>query len=289
MAILTQVYILYNPVSTGSSYTTAKELFDKLTSIDHLQVELLKTDYAGHAGDFAREHATEAETLLIASSGDGTYHEIVNAALSNSTLESRAVCGLLPSGNANDHYHFVHEGNTVERIRLGDVRLIDALKISFGPHTYYGHSYAGIGITPQIGHELNQTKLNRINELWLVIRNLFRIRSVRIIIDGGRRRYDSLVFSTNGRMSKVLKLSKTAEIDDGLFEISALHSTSGPRLLQYLLKASTVGIETAPQAKSFSFITTHSTRMQIDGEIIRLPAHTEITIASVQQSLRCIV
>lgn len=288
MTKITSIYILYNPVSTGSSYSTAKEMYENIKKIG-LSVELIKTKYKGHAGEFAETHATEASTLLISSSGDGTYHEIVNAVLSNSKPSARAITGLLPSGNANDHYHFVHEGNTVERIRLGDVRAIDSLEVTFGAKRHFAHSYAGVGITSQIGDELNKTDLNRFNEAWLVVKNLFKVRSVKLIVEGKKRRFDSLVFSTNGRMSKVLTLSKEAQIDDGLFEVNALHSTRLPRLFHFLVKASTIGVATAPQTDKFSFTTTHKTSMQLDGEIVYIPAHTTVTIRSNQQSLRCIV
>lgn len=288
MTKITSIYILYNPVSTGSSYSAAKEMYNSLKKIGQ-NVQLMKTKYKGHAGEFAQQHATESSTLLISSSGDGTYHEIVTAILSNSKMSARAITGLLPSGNANDHYHFVHEGNTIERIRHGDVRAIDSLEISFNSERHFAHSYAGVGITSQIGNELNKTDLNRFNEIWLVVKNLFAVRSVRLRIDGKTKRFDSLVFSTNGRMSKVLTLSKEAEIDDGLFEVNALHTTRLPRLFHFLIKASTVGVETAPQTKDFCFTTTHKTTIQLDGEIIHLPARTTVTVTSNQKSIRCIV
>lgn len=288
MTTLSAIYILYNPVSTGSSFATAQEMFNSLKSIN-LPVKLIKTKYAGHAGEFARDHATEASTLIISSSGDGTYHEIIDAILNNSDPSSRAVTGLLPSGNANDHYHFVHEGNTVERIRTGDVRTIDTLEITFNSVRHYAHSYAGLGITSQIGDELNKTSLTPLNEAWLVIKNLFRVRSVAVTVNNKKQRYDSLVFSTNGRMSKFLTLSKEAEIDDGLFEVNALHSSRLPRLLHFLVKASTIGVETAPQTDNFAFTTVRAATMQLDGEIIHIPARTKVSVRSSQKSLRCIV
>lgn len=288
MTRITRIYIIYNPVSTGSSHSAAKEFRQTLRTLS-IPTKLLKTDYPGHAGEIAAAHATEHSTLLVASSGDGTYHEIVNAVLKNSSASSRVVTGLLPSGNANDHYHFVHEGDTIERIKSGDVRKIDTLEVSYATTTEYAHSYAGLGITSQIGTELNKHSLNHLKELWLVLANLFRIRSVALIVNGKKQRFDSLVFSTNGRMSKVLTLSKDAQIDDGLFEVNALHTTRVPRLFHFLVKASTIGIDTAPQQSSFHFTTTHKTTMQLDGEIITLPAKTEVTIRSHKRSLHCIV
>lgn len=288
MTQITQIYIIYNPVSTGSSYSAAKEFRRALRTIG-IPVTLRKTDYPGHAGEIAAKHATEQSTLLVASSGDGTYHEIVNAVLKNSSASSRVITGLLPSGNANDHYNFVHEGNTIERIKTGDVHAIDTLEVSYLDQTDYAHSYAGLGITSQIGNELNKHSLNPFKELWLVILNLFRIRSVSLVVNGKKQHFGSLVFSTNGRMSKILTLSKDARIDDGLFEVNALHTTRSPRLFQFLVKASTVGIDTAPQQASFRFTTIHKTTMQLDGEIITLPARTQVTVRSNKRSLYCIV
>ena len=109
------------------------------------------------------------------------------------------------------------------------------------------------------------------------------------MINGKKQRFDSLVFSTNGRMSKFLTLSTEAKVDDGLFEVNALHRTHSLRLFGFLFKAATTGIATAPQMKHIQFTTLHTTSMQLDGEIVSLPAHTTVTVEIHPQSLRCIV
>lgn len=288
MAAISKVYILYNPKSTNNSRALAQKMLSNLKG-GPFAVQLLQTKYAGHAAEFASTHASEPETILISASGDGTYHEVIDAVLKNSTLESRAITGVLPAGNANDHYHFVHSGDTVKRIKQGDVRLIDTLEISYGSERHYAHSYAGLGVTSQIGHELNQTKLNRFKETWFVLKHFIITRGVKLIIQGKKQRFGSLIFSTSGRMAKFVTLSNEAKIDDGVFEITAIRETHWAKLLEFLVRAMAVGSPTPPTAKTFQFTTLKKTPMQLDGEIIELPAETKITVKSAHKSLRCIV
>lgn len=288
VATISKVYILYNPVSTNNSEALAQKMYDRLKDMP-FAVQLLQTKYAGHAAEFASTHANEPETMILSASGDGTYHEVIDAVLKNSTLESRAITGVLPAGNANDHYHFVHSGDTVNRIKRGDVRRIDTLEISYGDERHYAHSYAGLGVTSQIGHELNQTKLNRLKETWFVLKNFVMTRGVKLSIAGKKQRFGSLVFSTSGRMAKFVTLSDTAKVDDGVFEITAIRETHWTKLLEFLMRAIAIGAPTPPTAERFEFRTLKKTPMQLDGEIIELPANTDVTVKSAHKSLRCIV
>jgi diacylglycerol kinase family enzyme len=65
-------------------------------------MELLPTDFAGHARDLARSVAVSGGPLIVSVSGDGGYNEAVNGVLD--VPASRAVCTVLPAGNANDHH-----------------------------------------------------------------------------------------------------------------------------------------------------------------------------------------
>src|SRR4051812_3140048 len=109
----TAITIIYNPISTGSSKKNAEKLYRELLQTPLKDIVYLRaTEYAGHAEELAYELATASQRpLVISSSGDGTYNEVVNAMLKAKEEGRSAVCGLLPSGNANDHYHSVHKGN----------------------------------------------------------------------------------------------------------------------------------------------------------------------------------
>lgn len=294
MATFSDVIIIYNPHSTGPSEKNAKAFAEQLErELPWMpRIKVIATTHAGHGRSIAKEYATRIpKCLIVSSSGDGGYHDVINGVLESGS--KTATTGLLPSGNANDHYHALHSGDTIKRIATGETSLIDVLLIEGTSKQKkfheYAHSYAGIGLTPHIGNELNKTKLNSFKEIWLTLVNLIRMRSVRIDIDGKTKKYESLVFSTIPRMAKTLNLSDNAVLTDGKFEINSVPKVSFFHLLLHLVRASTLGLKEDLQTNHFSFTCHGRLLIQLDGEVSQLDSGSTCTITILSKKLRCII
>lgn len=286
--------ILYNPHSTGDSEDNAKAYARKLRRAmpTSAVIETVATKYAAHAETLAKEYAqAHQDCLIISSSGDGGYNEVVNGVMASGS--HAAVTGLLPSGNANDHFTSLHKDGTVAATVAHDVRTIDLLKVtgmSHGKHiTRYAHSYASIGLAPYIGKELTKAKLNRFNEKWLVFKHFFRASPAKIRVHGRNYSYEHLVFSNIDKMSKVLQLAENNSIDDGKFEISGVQSKTAFGVLRYFAKAATTGLTDDSSRKTFSFTCLRSTPIQLDGEVMTFDKHSRVTISIVPKALHCII
>jgi diacylglycerol kinase (ATP) len=294
----TSISIIYNPGSTGPGKQLATELKHELQVLLPTQsVRLIKTEYAGHAEELAYELArASAKSLVISSSGDGGYHEVVNGLLRAQDEGAMPIAGLLPAGNANDHYQSLHVGDTATAIYKQQVQTVDVLQLQTQQKgkklQRYAHSYIGLGLTPTVGRELNKTELNRVNEVWIALRSLVQLRPTTIINRGHKRSYDSIICSNVSKMSKVLKLTKspgTSHMRDGKFEVTAVPSRSKLQLLRYLLKASTVGLEGGHMAEQYKFKTIKPITLQLDGEICRIDGDSQVDITISKRVLRCIV
>lgn len=295
MPHFSSVSIIYNPNSTGSGKELAIKFKSRLTKIiSPSDIHITPTKHAGHAEQLAYDIAmSEPKPLVISASGDGGYHEIINGLMKAKLEGAKPVAGLLPAGNANDHFHNLHEGDTIEMIRDGKPTKIDLLKIittvSGQVTQRYAHSYAGIGLTPKAGRKLNKNKLNKINEILIVLKVLLNLKPVRVLVRGKKLSYDSLIFSNIDKMSKVLELSKKAKVDDGKFEVTAFRGRNKLELIKALLKASTIGLKGQHQASRFIFHTTKPTLMQLDGEIIKIDRNSKTTISLEHSVLPCII
>lgn len=287
MTTIKNVSIIYNPNSTGDGKKNATELAKKLKK-EGVGVTLIETEYEKHAEELAKSIADkDSKAMIISSSGDGGYHEVVNGVLNSKHPD--VVTGVLPSGNANDHYHFAHRGNTVKRILAGDVDVIDVLSATTPKETRYAHSYIGLGVTPQIGEVLTKHKLTFFKELWLVFKHFFMIRPVKIAHNGKVEKYDHMVFSSSGRMSKVITLSTTAKLDDGMMEVTTKKEGSLFGLIGHFIQAVLRPSNTAPMYEEFTFTVLRNTTMQLDGEVYELLAGEAIIMKCEKQRLRCIV
>lgn len=287
MSTVHSVVVIYNPLSTGSAHQDALDFCAKVRA-SGIPAKAVPTKRAGHAKTLAKHYAERATpTMIVSASGDGGYNEVINGVLKSKN--PTAIVGVLPSGNANDHYNFMHRGNTVRRITRNDYEQIDVLKIHFGSSYRYAHSYIGLGMTPQIGEQLTSERPSRLKEKWIVLRNLTKIRAVKITVNGHTQRYDHLVFSNIARMSKILRVADHGTMHDGEFEIVGTRSGSLLTLIAHLFHAASFGAKAHDHAESFAFTVERDAKAQLDGEVIVLKKGTAVTITSERKLLRTIV
>lgn len=290
-----RISIIFNPNSTGDGKAMAKDLkADLRNRLPGQDVKLIPTKHAGHAEELSYKFAKAGKRpLIISASGDGGYHEVVNGIIQANKEGAGAVAGLLPAGNANDHYHDAHKGdigNAISKNKTNKIDLIELkTKVNGKEFKRYAHSYIGFGLTPKVGKELNKVDLNWFNERIIAVKTIFAARPVKIVINGKRRSYDSLVFSNVSIMSKVLNISPTASNTDGLFELTFFKHRSKVKLLLSLLRASTIGLSEVKSLKEFNFHTTKKILVQLDGEIYTVDANSEINIKIAPKVLECVV
>ena len=289
MSEVRRLVVIYNPASTGKSQLTAERFAARVQRRIGLPVELMATEHRGHAEVLARKVAQrDSHTMIISASGDGGYHEVVNG-----ILESRnpdAITGLLPAGNANDHYSFMHHGDVIRRISAGRAEHIDMLTISSSTvWTRFAHSYAGVGLTSQINDLLKQYEYNPVREFRLAFHKALNVTPIRVTVAGKTKRLDNLLFLNAGRMSKMIRTSGRASISDGKFEIIEIKAGAVIDLARFFFHAITVGVSNAKQARTYAFTCEHDMGLQMDGERKQLHAGETITITITPRALHCII
>lgn len=290
-----EIVIIYNPNSTGNGKANGEKLKADLEAAGYsLPIIIRETDYAGHAEKMALEYASSGKSmLLISSSGDGGYHELVNGIVESSA--SNITAGLLPSGNANDHYSALvdTDEDIVERIVSGTTRTIDVIKVASTvggkPWKRYAHSYMGVGLSPTVGKQLTKTDLNFFSEKWLVLKYLFKYSHVSVLVDGKKKRYSNLIFSNIDQMSKVIKLSNSSAIDDGKLEVNSIRYRSKLRTIALLVKSATFGLDDGGTLQTYTFRTIKRTMIQLDGEVYTLDRDSDVVVECVSGKLHTIL
>lgn len=285
--VIKQIYIIYNPKSTGNGKRNANKFADRLASrAPDLHVELVATTHAGHSTELAKQFAG-SQVMIVSSSGDGGFNELINGAVTSKYPQT--VVGLLPSGNANDHYHYRHQPDVIDRIKLSKVASTDLLKVEWKDQTRYAHAYVGLGMTATIGDTLTKSDLNPLKEIWLVISHLFHKTPVKITVDGQDQAYDSLVFSVIGRMSKYFTIGGKYRPADGTFDIIRLRQTSFIGTMRWIARHLVRPVEPAVTASQFTFTTRQQTTLQLDGETVDLAAGENVKISCLKSGLKYII
>lgn len=288
----TEIIIVYNPNSTGDSEENARTLQKKLTGkLSEVKLTVIATEFAGHGEELGIKLARKKhQKLILSSSGDGGYNELINGVLSVGT--DTTTVAVIPSGNANDHHHATAERDLIKRIVRGKTRSIDVLRlsgVSAGEQiTKYAHSYMGFGITPYIARQLNLMDLNPLNEKWLVLKYLLKFSSVRVQLEknAAPHRYASVLLGNIGHMSKVISLSDHAALDDGSMEVYIHTRRSLWGYARTLFRGAVYGLKPDRRVKNFWFKTTHSLDMQCDGEVLTLDKNTEASVEVAKKGLK---
>jgi diacylglycerol kinase (ATP) len=294
MAKYSSITILYNPKSTGPSEKNARKLAKKLERAGYGDtLTVLATKHKGHGEELAYIMSVyQKNALIISSSGDGGYNEVINGAMKAVEKGAKVVTGLLPSGNANDHYKQLHKPYVIRQIKAGKQQHIDVLtlsaKISGKNWHRYAHSYIGFGLTSEVGKALNKVDLNSKNEIVIFLKEFLRIKPFSIDVDNEVKDFQSIIVSNVGRMSKVLSLSKKAEVDDGLFEIIT-SEPSKAKLIGAIVKSATLGMPHEEQTDRYSFRTVDPLPVQLDGETFTIDAECDVTVRIQHKALSCVV
>ena len=92
--------LIVNPYSSGM---TARRERDIVTALrEEFELDVLRTEHAGHAVSLANEAWKAGAQLIIACGGDGTANEVLNGLdLSHNTALERPLLALLPAGGTN--------------------------------------------------------------------------------------------------------------------------------------------------------------------------------------------
>jgi diacylglycerol kinase (ATP) len=290
-----RIVIIYNPNSTGPSQSMAESLAADLKGLP-APVELAPTRAPGHAIELAEAAARAGgRPLIVSSSGDGGYHEVVGGVMRAAAAGHPAVTAVLPAGNANDHHRtLARDRPLADRIRAGRTTRIDLLRAEFAPPagpttTQFAHSYLGLGLTPVVAAELNRHTLNAFRELLIVIKTFAQLQPVTINVDGRTLALDSLVISNINQMAKTLTVSQTGRPTDGQFEITTFPAGSKLALLGRLIRAAVSGLRANARTNHYEFSVTKPTPIQLDGEVSDLAAGTRVTVTAAPAALETIL
>ncbi|SHG45452.1 diacylglycerol/lipid kinase family protein [Streptoalloteichus hindustanus] len=91
--------LVVNPQATATTPAGRDVLAHALASA--VKLDVLETDYRGHAADAAREAAADRFDLVVAHGGDGTVNEVVNGLLADGVRDEAPMLGVVPGGSAN--------------------------------------------------------------------------------------------------------------------------------------------------------------------------------------------
>ncbi|MGE7604620.1 diacylglycerol/lipid kinase family protein [Peribacillus sp. NPDC097675] len=245
------IYFIVNPVAGNKGSMIIWEKAEDILISENVSYEVFFTEAKGQALRWTKEilMQTNQKTRIIAVGGDGTLHEVINGA----AAFPHAVIGSIPGGSGNDYVRGVQKTTDLEEalsLFFCDVsKSLDIGQYKTKGHTGYFMNSIGIGIDAEITYEVDRSplkkwfnflKAGKLIYLFIFIRKLFTYKPgpMELTIDGKRRRFEKvwfIVIANQPYFGGGMKISPKSKLDDGIFEVLAVHDLSLLKVLTVFL------------------------------------------------------
>tara|TARA_Y100000748_G_scaffold85672_1_gene70927 strand:+ start:1071 stop:1958 length:888 start_codon:yes stop_codon:yes gene_type:complete len=243
-------------------------------------LNILETQYVGHAEEYANTVNFDGYDGLCAIGGDGTMFELVNGMLSR-VDSSRIPIGLITGGTGNAFMHdldCLDPIQAVKRILKGNLRPIDIAEVITKERKYYSFNIIAWGLANDAATMAE--KLRMLGNVRYDIASIIEVLR-------GRKRIAKLSFEDVSieddfvfilgcntiHTGKGMKMAPHALLDDGKIDLVIVRKASKLKLLNLFPKLFTgnhikSSLVDYVQVDKFSIQTEDETSLMIDGEIV---------------------
>ena len=272
-------YLIVNP---HGGFKKGLNILEKVKPIfDEGDVELnvLETEYAGHARDYANEIDFNGYDALCAIGGDGTMHEIVNGMLTRDDGKQLPI-GLVTGGTGNSFMHDMEclkPRNAARRILTGRLRPIDIAKVDANGEIIFACTMVGWGMATDITELAENMRWlggQRYNVASIIEVMKNRKRVSKLILDGNTiiDDYSFIIACNTIHVGKGMQMAPLAQINDGLIDLIIAKKAGRLKLLSLFPRLFNGSHISDPlceyrQVKEFSIVPSDDNILNIDGEI----------------------
>lgn len=235
------VMIVLNPAAgKGAARRSLYEIIDELNK-RKLYPVVFTTQHRAHAEELIRLHAHRFD-LIICCGGDGTLNETINGLMQ---IEKRPLLGYIPKGTANDFASTLkltsHTRNMTQRILALHKFPCDIGKFNERCFTYV----AGFGAFTDVSYTTPQNIKNILGRAAYFLEGIKHLPSItsyhlKITYDD-QIIEDDFAFGTITNSKSIGGMqsisTKTADLQDGLFEVLLIRLPNNPLDLQAIITA----------------------------------------------------
>ncbi len=285
-ATVKKYYLLVNPAGGTKKGMEILEMVKPIFEKSEVHLDILQTEYAGHANELANTLDLSGYNGLCAIGGDGTLFEMVNGMLKRKDNQNFPL-GLITGGTGNA---FMHDLNCLdpikasERIIKGNLRSVDIARVETPNNFYFSFNIIGWGLVADAGYLAEYFRL--LGGLRYDVASILEVlkgkrRISRLVLDGEVVDDDFVfVIACNTiHTGKAMRIAPNAKFDDGKIDLIIVRNASKTELLKLFPKLFTgehvkSKLVECRQVQKFSIISDENSSLIIDGELIgSTPVH----------------
>ena len=285
-ATVKKYYLLVNPAGGTKKGMEILKMVKPIFEKSEVHLDILQTEYAGHANELANTLDFSGYNGLCAIGGDGTLFEMVNGMLKRKDNQNFPL-GLITGGTGNA---FMHDLNCLdpikasERIIKGNLRSVDIARVETPYNIYFSFNIIGWGLVADAGYLAENFRL--LGGLRYDVASILEVlkgkrRISRLILDDEVVDDDFVfVIACNTiHTGKAMRIAPNAKFDDGKIDLIIVRNASKTELLKLFPKLFTgehvkSKLVECRQVQKFSIISDENSSLIIDGELIgSTPVH----------------
>ena len=235
-----RILLIYNPAAgNGKADHSLEKVKDELKR-KKISADIYKTDYSGHAVEIIGTKDLSKYDGVIAAGGDGTIFEVINGYYSNGGNEKPPI-GIIPVGTGNAFVRDIglNTGDWKTAIKIisnNNIKDVDVGKFDVNGSNYYFLNIIGVGFVADVNNIAQKLKvLGNLSYSIGVMYKMIFLKSYNVLLDlDGKKieRENIFIEVSNTRYTSNFLMAPTAEIDDGLLDVTLLNKISRKRMLQ---------------------------------------------------------
>lgn len=231
-----RILFIVNPISGLGLGKELPEKIRKMSEYDHVDYDIVFTEYAGHARVIVEEARAAAKyTHIVAVGGDGTVNE-VGGALCGSDIAFGVVS--LGSGNGFARHlgYSIFMNRALKQVLTDRYAQIDVLEIN-GKHSL---NVSGVGFDAEVAHEFNHLKLRGVlSYIYAAIKLWFRYpeKKYKITSAGKVMKVSCFIlsFANSSQYGNNAYIAPHASVKDGLLDLCILKRPGLFEIMWFLL------------------------------------------------------
>ena len=221
-----KILFILNPISGGKKKELFISLLESLIVKNNFEIELVKTEYSGHATEIAKKAVLEGLKKIVAVGGDGTVNEIAKVLVNTDTS-----LGIIPFGSGNGLARHLKIPMNIEAA-LGLISTASIKKIDVGfinDQAFF--CTAGLGFDAHVGKIFAGLKgRGLLGYIKSVLKEYFSYVSeeYEVDINGKKNRYRAFLITVAnaGQYGNNVYIAPLADISDGLLDLCIIKNFS---------------------------------------------------------------
>lgn len=277
-----KIGLIVNPISGTHDKRIILAVVRRMLSDAGNDVQVMPTQYPGHAIELAKEAVSKSYDLVLAMGGDGTVNEVATG-----MCHTDVPMGIIPAGSGNG---LARHLNIPLDVRGAVKTILTSQPLSIDAGVMNGRMFfctCGVGFDAEVSHDFaaqpTRGKLQYINSTYRVFRR-YKPKEYEITIDGvtTHEKALSITLCNATQYGNNAYIAPRAAIDDGKLDVVFIHQ--GDTLSTLKVSVDLLaglcwrnGLVTHTQGKEIIIEQLGEAAAHIDGEPVMMPARIEIS------------